>query len=307
MGQTIIQRIKPKGRNGKEKVITVRDVFNLLAKGMNTRAICKQRPDIKPETVLMARAFLIANHPELYNERISPAPDNNYRLLVDENISARIIPHIREGFNYATHTNFVGLNGKKDPEVWQWAVNNRIDAILTGDKRMVDKDRDLTLIAIENAKDIMRKMGETGLDVNLSELPLVIHVDPLRNDVTNTVAALFRKHQAKIHEYLETRSRPYIKVTAGGVIEGPRYVTLLQQEKPEIKAHANQWVEQWTTKIIKDKPDGDKMSLEQIEEVRQRVKDTMLPEILKSIIPTMAASTQTRSGLLLPPKGTLLP
>lgn len=302
--ETVLQRIDPSLPETKDNTVTVLDVFNMLAKGMGTKMICKQRPEIKPETVSLARAFLIAKHPRLYDNHIAPGPDNNFRLLVDENISARVIPALRGGFSWATHTNFVGLNGAKDPEVWQWAVNNHIDAIVTRDQKMVCEEKDLTAIAIQNAKNILRRMEETGLDISLDELPLVVHITA-NKDISSTVAKIFKQHENNIHDYLETRSRPYIKVTHEGISEGPRYATLLQDQSknPDIKDRAEQWVNNWTQKIVRNRPDGHKLSEDDIETIRQRVKDTVLPEILKA----RPDVRRTRSGMTLGPKGRQLP
>ena len=300
--ETVLQRINPEQPEGRENSVTVLDIFNMLAKGMNTRAICKYRPEIRPESVTMAQAFLIAKHPKLYHENVAPISDSGLKLLVDENIAARVIPALRSGFSYATHTNFVGLNGEKDPEVWAWAVNNHIDALITRDQKMVHEDKDLTLIAIESAKNILRRMDETGLDVSLNELPLVIHVDA-KHDVSNTVAEIYKKYRDQIHDYIETRTRPYIKVTSGGIIEGPRYATLLYEQKPEIRERGEQWVERWTQKIVQNRPDGHKLSDEDIEEIRQRVKDTVLPQVLES----SQSYKKTRSGLAIRRKDSPIP
>lgn len=89
---TVLQRIDPLKPETPDNVITVLDVFNMLAKGMSTKQLCRARPDIRPESVTLARAFLIAKHPELYARKVSSAPDNDYRLLVDENIPHASFP-----------------------------------------------------------------------------------------------------------------------------------------------------------------------------------------------------------------------
>lgn len=189
-------------------------------------------------------------------------------------------------------------------------MNNRIDAIITRDRKMVDEQKDLTLIAIEHAKRIIARMEETGASINLNELPLVIHVDAKQN-VSSRVAEIFKNHSSAIHEYLETRTRPYILVKESGIVEGPRYATLLAEnsENSEIKSRMDQWVDNWTAKILNSgKSDIERNEYgeplpEEIEKIRQRVKDTVLPQV----IGPSSTNRLPRSGLGMKPKGKRLP
>ena len=43
------------------------------------------------------------------------------RLLLDENLSERLLPLLIETFPESTHVRPVGLGGASDTEIWQWA------------------------------------------------------------------------------------------------------------------------------------------------------------------------------------------
>ncbi len=265
----VIQRIVADGPETRNNKITVGDVFNLLVvKGLKTKAIRRLRPDIKPETIALTRAFIISARPDIYRQLV----DNDsadYRMLVDEALPARIIPAIRQGFSYATHTNFVGLNGKGrshpqgDQDLWVWAVNNNIDAIVTRDYATTSDDQDLTAIALADSLKMIAKMDETARDsINLDELPLIIHIKSEKADY-KTIAKIFTAHQQSIQSYLETRSTPFIMVTENGVKSGPTYIELwdryLQQQTGNYETipRRDRQKEQWKRSILGGRQETD--------------------------------------------------
>jgi predicted nuclease of predicted toxin-antitoxin system len=276
LDDTILQRAF--GRGGKP--VTVRDIFNLLAaeKG-STKKILRARPDIRHETISLGRAFLIANHPELYEEIVKKKPLKDYRILIDENISARVAPNIRDGFGYITHTNFVGLAGKKDPEVWAWAVNNRIDAIITRDQ-VRKTDQDLTEIAVRSTLAMMAREGQDKVD--FASLPLIIHVDCMK-DVTHTVGRLFNRYRNGIQRHMEARITPYIKVGETGIQSGPPYTDLLPEppkgEQRDFDNRYREWVQRWM-KAILDQHKGP-LTPELEKQVRRIVEDSGRQSLIK--------------------------
>jgi hypothetical protein len=269
LDDTILQRAK-----GSSPPVTVREIFNLLAEKGSTKDILRTRPDIRHETISLARAFLIANHPKLYQEIDKRKPLKDYRILIDENISARLSPLVRNGFGYITHTNFVGLAGKKDPQVWEWAVNNRIDAIITGDQ-VRKTDQDLTEIAVRSTLAMIAKSGADKVD--FASLPLIIHID-CENKVTKTAAQLFNRYKNGIHRHIEARVTPYIKVTESGIRSGPPYTELLPRP-PTGQHNYESWVKKWMDAILAQH--NGPMTPEIEQNVRRIVEDSGRQSLMK--------------------------
>ncbi len=225
----VLQRIDPDKPAANDNIITVRDIFNLLAKGLSVGQIEKLRPEIDRKAIEMGRAFLMAKLPDLYAKEIAEKPPYDYKMLIDENISARLIPAIRKAFGYATHTNFEGLKGENDQTVWRWAVNHNMDALISRDRKMKNEDEDLTLIAVKETLNILERLEPGRInDIDLRKLPTVIHIKEEKN-IVNTVSHLFNKHMDDIHAYLDKPTSPYLLVSEEGLTPGPTYKELLER------------------------------------------------------------------------------
>lgn len=237
--------------------ITLKDIFNRLAAGQNARKIRKDDPAIRADTITLARAWLVARFPDSYKKITGREPERSYKILVDENISPRVLPGLHGAFGGVTHTNFEKLTGKKDPSVWRQAVNEEYDAILTGDKNQSNPQKDLTAIAIEEARMIIRQAGKEGLDkISLDELPLIIHVNEPRNHA-NEIPRLLRKHAAEIQSYLDQRTVAYIMVDDKGVKSGPTYAKLIAEEEnipaPTRRSRIEAREQEWKKRIMAGK------------------------------------------------------
>lgn len=224
------------GRKRRRRIVTLSEMFNLLCQG-GTKYIRREHPEIKPETIALGRAWLIAARPELYNSQVARNQTGDLRLLVDENLPTKIIPIIRNGFGYATHTNFTkrthavdlqgcGNSGTGDKPVWEWAVNNNIDAIITLDRAQRKPDIDLTRIAKDNAIAVMKRMVEDGRDiVDVADLPVIIHVTCRRRDY-KYVSGVINNHRDQLYKYLQTRTAPVVIVDEKGVRPDQTYLDL---------------------------------------------------------------------------------
>ena len=58
-------------------------------------------------------------------------------ILIDENLSDRLIPLLSDLFQSVSHVKQLGLVQKADRVIWQYAAIHRYDAILTADAEMV--------------------------------------------------------------------------------------------------------------------------------------------------------------------------
>lgn len=59
------------------------------------------------------------------------------KLLLDENLSERLLPLLIERFPRSTHVRLVGLGGASDSAIWQWASQHDL-VLVTKDEDFLD-------------------------------------------------------------------------------------------------------------------------------------------------------------------------
>lgn len=274
MEKEVLQEVPPITPRGITRYITLQHVYNYLSLGLTTKGIVRADPRIRPETVSLARACLVANYPELYDALVKKAPETEYKALVDENISPRVLPGLRDYFRYLAHTGFKKLNGQEDREVWRWAVNNSYDAILTCDLRN-KSEKDLTYIAVQEALGIIEQEASALQErVDLSSLPLVIHVR-MERKLKDTLPKLMKQFRKAVYHYIENRVTPYIEVSRSGVSCGPTYADLVggktNQTPDDVMSREERWVIDWKAKIMTNHRAGD-LTPDQEKNIDQMVK-----------------------------------
>jgi predicted nuclease of predicted toxin-antitoxin system len=236
VGQMVLQYT---GHRGAGPIVTLQNVYDLLRKG-GTKYVCRKNPAIRPETVALARAFLIATRPELYQSQIAKSPQGDLRLLVDECVTPRVIPVLHGTFGSVTHANYVGLkgcgdSGAGDKPLWQWALKNNIDAIITLDKKDKKPDLDLTRIAKDHAVQKIRSMVVRGKDIAApNDLPTVVHINT-KNFHYRKLSALFNKHSGALFNHLETRLSPVLTLSERGVEPGETFQDMWLRYQAEEK------------------------------------------------------------------------
>ncbi len=62
---------------------------------------------------------------------------NPPRLLLDENLSERLLPMLIERFPHSSHVRLVGLGGASDSSIWQWAAQHDL-VLVTKDEDFLD-------------------------------------------------------------------------------------------------------------------------------------------------------------------------
>ena len=200
-------------------------IFSLLAQGQTSKKIRKAHPDILPETITVARAILVARNPEYFPDTKSDKMFQDFKVLIDENISPSVAGYLRQHFKKVSHVHDVGLTGKRDELVWQWALNNSCDVIFTKDKAN-ETDQDLTYVAIHDAQTIIRAVDEKqNKNISLSALPLLVHLPNVR-DVEAELKKLLRRNKDEFFNFLDNRATPYLDVRSGKIECGPTYFEL---------------------------------------------------------------------------------
>ena len=167
---------------------------------------------------------------------------HDFRLLVDENLPPNVIPGIGHDCSFATHIAFEHLLGHSDQDVWAWAVNNHIDAIVTHDRaekpfvKSVNGELvyippvDITSIATESALRMMERGGDVAFDA----LPLIVQVTGFDGSGRGAVA-MFDLHKDAIYRHIAQRESPYIKISPTAIHNGPRFPA-----NPKRPLHADQ-------------------------------------------------------------------
>lgn len=268
---TILQRRNLRMPDMGRNIVTVGQIFGLIRAGFNTRRILKADPQINPETILLARACLAARYPDAYNRFCTgnTHQTQDYRILLDENMPRDLIPQIMSGYGYMTHNHLSGLRGKNDRDVWQWAVNNNVDAIFTMDRRNKSK-KDLTRIAQDDSVHIASLGTGRKQQANINELPLIVHAENKKNPKPY-LRRIFTQHAGLIHCYLEKRITPFILVRENGVALGPTYAELLKPQRQEDKTRQEQWEQKWLARIFNN-ADLSGHTPEQVAQIEQQVR-----------------------------------
>jgi predicted nuclease of predicted toxin-antitoxin system len=61
-------------------------------------------------------------------------------LLLDENLSERLLPLLIERFPHSTHVRLIGLGGASDTAIWKWA-SQQVLVLVTKDEVFLDRKR----------------------------------------------------------------------------------------------------------------------------------------------------------------------
>jgi len=224
------------GRSGAPpQEISLRQIFNSMARDSGIRGMeesvqqgqkvfikCKKTPAVE-----MGRAFLIAKFPGLYADFVAGWPGTSRRFLIDENLSMTLAGKLWKDFGRATHTNLENLGGRKDQEVWRWAVHNNIDAIISCDMRMRDHEKDISLIAVHETFEALCKAKHAGVGIDTKSLPLIIQIETIS---TENATDILEKHKEFVLKNVRTRTTPYIYLTNDLTVCGPSYDDIREKD-----------------------------------------------------------------------------
>ncbi|MCB1532627.1 MAG: hypothetical protein KDJ35_07145 [Alphaproteobacteria bacterium] len=174
------------------------------------------KKDVKKVT-----SWLYEHFPETY-EKISGKPQENLRLLLDENLPHYLAPQLHK-YGYVSSVYLQGWVGKKDWYLHRYAeMHGHFNAIVSQDRaRKSSRDtietRDLTNVALDRFSAYLRSIpSPNGYLYGVDKLPMIIHLPtkrPYRDGTVETFSREFNKISAliKSHEYA------VIQVTPAGV------------------------------------------------------------------------------------------
>ncbi len=211
----------------KGEVHSLHSLFPLMARGYSFQRMREMRKDIEPEMIAQTRDILIDRNGEHFPDTQGEKLLHDYKVLLDENIPPSVAGFLRMHFRKVAHVDDAGLTGKKDDKVWDWAVNNGYNIIITKDRANIS-DRDLTYIATQDARAILRSMDERQ-DYNfmLSDLPMIVHLSGGCNpNIELKILLRNEKGKSKLFNFISNRATPYIDIVDGKIICGPTYFEL---------------------------------------------------------------------------------
>lgn len=209
------------------EVHSVHSLFPLMARGYSLKRMREMRKDIEPEMIERTREILVDRNAQFFPDTQGEKLLHDYKVLLDENIPPSLAGFLRTHFRKVAHIDDAGLTGKKDDKVWDWAVNNGYNIIITKDRANIS-DRDLTFIATQDARSILRSMDEhRGHNFILSDLPLIVHLAGSSNPAIDMKILLRNeKSKSKLFNFVSNRATPYIDIIDGNIICGPTYFEL---------------------------------------------------------------------------------
>lgn len=211
---------------------TLHKVFSLLARGWTSKKIRKEFPEILPETITVARGILVGRNSDYFSNTKNEKIFHDFKVLIDENVNPATAGYLRMHFKKAVHVHDVGLKGRPDEQVWEWAINNSYDVIFTKDCANKTEE-DLTRIAILEARSIIRAEDRREKrNITLSALPLLVHL-PGTPYEDREFKRLLRRNKDEFFSYLDNRSTPYLDVRKGAITCGPTYFELRAENQIE--------------------------------------------------------------------------
>jgi uncharacterized protein (DUF433 family) len=102
--------------------LTVGDVLGTLAAGSTEAELLEDFPQLTHEDVLACLPFGAEREKRLITAPAAVGPRAmGQRLLLDENLSERLLPLLIERFPSSSHVRLVGLVGASDTAIWEWA------------------------------------------------------------------------------------------------------------------------------------------------------------------------------------------
>jgi hypothetical protein len=188
----------------------------------------KSEQEIKEEYKLTlgyidkAKRHLIQHHPDLY-EKIAGKAASPYRFLLDENMFFRDAVNMNShvvslwhDFGRVTHTNHEKLSQHSDADIWVWVNENKVDAIITQDVRMVQKLHDLSFIALYDAhQSIQRCFDEDGV-FDTRHFPVIVQIAPVTHNPQMLLDRL-KEHSASVVEFMDNPDSVILRLTPDGV------------------------------------------------------------------------------------------
>ena len=212
--------------------ITLGFIFDELSMGHTSKKIRSLRPDILPETISLARAHIRAVNGSAFS-RISNAETlKSFSVLIDENISYRISDGLSRIFGKVASVEKEGMLSYKDPQVWEWAVNNGVDVILTKD-RVNRTPNDLSYVAEHETRKVLYQDYRKGGRLTWPDMPMLLQLPGGVASRHEEIPYLIKRAKNMVFSYVDNRSTPRVLLNSNGVKPFATFVELLAREVHE--------------------------------------------------------------------------
>ncbi|OIN85303.1 MAG: hypothetical protein AUJ12_09660 [Alphaproteobacteria bacterium CG1_02_46_17] len=171
-------------------------------------------PELMSVTPFLYKEFKSKNPSPDWFEGEEPKRFSDIRTIVDENISRKItFPVLWDRLGPA-----IGVKkGWKDPELFDFAVRQQYDVILTRDIRQDSEDEDLTAIALRHFREIKNSSSRRVRN----RFPLIVHLDVPENASPKTIRHVIERCSAEVRQAVINRKTPLVKISREeGFVDG---------------------------------------------------------------------------------------
>lgn len=221
-------------------------LFTALAQGQHIGEV-RRRYNLSRKTASVLRGAFISTHPDRLPKFQSQevrarigrrSPENRpLRFLVDECVSPAVTYYVSRYLGWATHIDFKNMNGTKDPEVYQYAIDEGFDAIITRDRAETGpciESKDLTDIALGHAlaaREAERK-GDGFVQDTRFKHPILIHISGTAD--WDNIKQRIKSNKFDILSAIESRESPILILGRRHVYLGPTYQEIFHEaNKPD--------------------------------------------------------------------------
>lgn len=196
-----------RGRDGKKDVYFA-DILSSLKEGAGNKAL-RRRFGIRSGRNLQRAREQFAVYSKLSDMNDNSAKPKGLQVLFDENVASWDMLDVGQVFGSVTNVYLESLTSAQDAEVWAYAVERKINVIVTRDKRDKD-DRDLTYIA----KQAWYEAGKVKAERNL---PMLMHVSNDIGTQAEVFGACLEKSLNDVFRICAAKEGPVMQISMAGV------------------------------------------------------------------------------------------
>ena len=203
--------------------IDVQKILGRVDHGMSASQICEELPGVEPADVHACKALaalVFEDRPEYRrNKKFKPRNKDKaegrkpVKILLDENITWKIIPDLVNNITELSHVLFENMGGWRDDGIWERGIKGEFGIVIT-------QDHDFRKLAEAHAMDKILRAG--SLDADINGCPFVVHVDTEVLKKGLVVEAFHTRTPKIVQEASRVpRHMPYMRLDKDGLFRGP--------------------------------------------------------------------------------------